>query len=227
MRRFWLIPLILLFSIPSYGFRLTYKEQIYELYHRHLYAAPERSWENIKYLEEALKAPFANPLNARTPIETKKQWEKYRLLFDMHLHLKLCETYLVLGSKFDKRKACFFNAPYRDIILRSLNIAEKIYQFAIPHWEEAEKLAKEAGKSPFIYLEDIQYWEDESYRINHGNLNYGEIIQEELERLRKVRAELEAMDENTFGGPGAYGVADPDEAGELRDLFKDWEGFIQ
>ena len=46
-----------------------------------------------------------------------------------------------------------------------------------------------------MYLTDVQAWEDEAYRIADGSLDYGRIIERELERLAAVRAAFEAMDE--------------------------------
>lgn len=218
---------LLFINHPLWAYKLTYKEQVYELYHRHLYAYPNRTWENLMYLEEALDADFANPLNALTRIETKEEWNKYQKLFDMHIHLKIVENYLILGNKFDKQKAYFYNAPYKDITLRSLDIAEKIYNFALPHWVEAVKLAKETENYPYLFLEGIQFWEDEAYRINHDELNYESIINKQINRLIRVREELNKMDSSTFPGPGENGIADPDKVGELNNLFKDWEGFIK
>jgi len=221
VKRLLVIPLVFL-TLPLWSYPLTYKEQIYELYHRHLYAYPERTWENLRYLEEALEADFANPLNALAQIETEKEWEKYRKLFDMHLHLKIIENYLLLGSKFDKQKAYFYNEPYKPIILRSLNVAEKIYQFALPHWVAAKELANDVSQYSYLFIDDAQYWEDEAYRIQTEDLDYEEIINKQLTRLQRVRTELEEM--NSYGG-GI--VADPQEVGQLTDLFKDWEGFIK
>ena len=41
-------------------------------------------------------------------------------------------------------------------------------------------------------------WEDEYWRIETGDLDYREIIDEQLARLAKVRATFEAMDEKTY-----------------------------
>jgi hypothetical protein len=49
-----------------------------------------------------------------------------------------------------------------------------------------------------VHLPDIQPWEDECWRIETGDLDYREIIDEQLARLAKVRAAFEAMDEKTY-----------------------------
>jgi hypothetical protein len=60
---------------------------------------------------------------------------KYRYLFTMHLNLKLVEEYLALGSKWDKRNAYFYNAPWKDQNLESLKTAETCYKTAEHYWK--------------------------------------------------------------------------------------------
>ncbi|MDR2494178.1 MAG: hypothetical protein LBD24_03035, partial [Spirochaetaceae bacterium] len=95
------------------GYIVEYKEQFYRLYHLHYSQNPADTMENIYWLEQALKADFANPLHALTRIENPTEWEKYRYLFMMHLNLKVVEQYLFLGNKWNKRNAYFFNAPWK------------------------------------------------------------------------------------------------------------------
>ena len=53
-------------------------------------------------------------------------------------------------------------------------------------------------KFRFLFLTDLQYWEDERERIATGSLDYERTIGRELARLEKVRANFLAMDENTY-----------------------------
>ena len=194
----FLIPLfLLLFLEPLVGYKILYKEQLYKLYHLHFYQDPTDCLENIYYLEQALRADFANPLNALAKIETKEEWRHYRILFTMHVNLELVKTYLRLGSKYDKRNAYFFNEPWKETNLKSLSKAKRVYEYARVYWQEAVEAALELP-STYIHLEEIQKWEDEHYRILAGELDYGDIISEQLERVEKVVAEFEAMDENTY-----------------------------
>ena len=50
----------------------------------------------------------------------------------------------------------------------------------------------------WIHLEEIQYWEDEAFRIETGDLDYKDIIEAHLARLNRVRDEFEAMDYDTY-----------------------------
>jgi len=184
--------------VSASAYPVYYKEQYYRLYHINYIQYPDDAIENIYWLEQAKKADFCNPLYALAKIEDEKHWERYRNLFEMHLSLKLIEQHLVLGSKFDKRVAYFYNAPWRDQNLESLKTAESAYRAALAYWPEAKELAAKAMKARFVMLPEVQYWVDEAYRIESGDLDYEDIIGDELKRLEKVRAEFEKMDASTY-----------------------------
>lgn len=188
----------LLFGYP--GYRYLYKEQLYSLYHKHLYMYPERYAENIHWLEQTIKADFANPLNALAHIETKKEWEWYRNLFNMHVNLLLTRNYLQWAKGYYKEHAYFFNEPWKDMNIRSMKKAIALIEVATLYWEEALKNITDikAMKLNFLNLEEIQNWEDEYYRINTRKLNYATIIDRELARIERIKKEFLAMDENTF-----------------------------
>ena len=182
------------------AYYVTYKEQYYRLFHLHYIQYPDDSMENIYWLEEAIKADFANPLYAMALIENETQWEKYRYLFNMHINLKLIEQYLFLGNKWNKRRAYFYNAPWKEQNLESLETAETCYQTALYYWNEALSWAEKAHdrRFRFINLQKIQFWEDEAFRIENGELDYGKTINRELTLLRQVRERFQAMNEHTY-----------------------------
>ena len=193
--------LLLLFVLTSshvYGYKILYAEQYYKLYHQNLYQYPEDFNGNIWYLERALSRPFVNPLNALTTIEDEQVWERYRYLFYMHVNLKLVEQYRYLGSKYDKRVAYFYNAPWKEQNLESLDIAESYYTAAMYYWNEALLWLEKLKELEYFFLSDIQNWEDERYRIITGDLNYKKIIGMDLNRLEEVRVDFLAMDESTY-----------------------------
>jgi hypothetical protein len=192
--------LIIFFSIMmrGYSYRILYAEQYYRLYHLHFYQYPDDCMENINYLEHALKADFCNPLYALARIENKKEWERYRYLFKMHVNLKLVQLYLTLASGYDKRIAYFYNAPWKEQNLKSLAIAENLYMVASGYWEEAKRWSAKLNKLFHYNLEEIQNWEDEHYRIQTKELDYEDIIQSHLKRLEYVRARFQNMDETTY-----------------------------
>lgn len=192
--------LILTAVFPLYSYTVKYKEQFYKLYHIHYNQYPDDTMENIYWLERAVEADFCNPLYALGKINDKNEWEKYRYMFMMHLNLKLVEQHLRLGMKWDKQVAYFYNAPWKEQNLDSLNTAETCYKTALHYWNEAKIWGEKANtkKFKFLFLTDLQFWEDERERIATGELDYERTISRELERLEKVRAEFLAMDENTY-----------------------------
>jgi hypothetical protein len=190
------VLVLLTAAIPVNGYFVTYKEQFYRLFHLHYIQYPDDTMENIYWLEQAVKADFANPLYALALIENETQWEKYRYLFSMHLNIKLIEQYLLLGNKWNKRKAFFYNAPWRDQNIESLETAETCYRTALYYWDEALKWWKKANDRRFrwIDLPKVQFWQDEAFRIENGTLNYARTINRELESLQKVREQFKAME---------------------------------
>lgn len=194
------IILALFGTAQASAYFVQYKEQYYRLYHLHYIQYPDDTMENIYWLEKAIQADFANPLYALALIENETQWEKYRSLFMMHMNLKLIEQYLLLGSKWDKRNAYFYNAPWKEENLESLKTAETCYNAALSYWKTAKDWANKAAEKRFrfIFLERVQFWEDEAARIGEGSLDYERIVNRELARLQKVREKFQAMDEKTY-----------------------------
>ncbi|MCL2190457.1 MAG: hypothetical protein FWB79_00525 [Treponema sp.] len=182
-------------AVPADAYTVTFKEQFYRLFHMHLTRDPDNFIENIFWLERALAADFANPLHALALIETEIQWELYRYLFMMHLNVKMVEQYLFLGNMWNKRRAFFFNAPWRDQNLESLEIAEKTFRAAMYYWEAAQRWAALARDRRFRFVElpRVQFWVDSAYRIETGDLNYGRTIRRELANIQRVREQFRAM----------------------------------
>ena len=191
-----LLLLALLPALPLDAYFVTYKEQFYRLFHLNFNQYPDDTMENIYWLEQALKADFANPLYALALIENETQWEKYRYLFMMHVNLKLVQQYLFLGNKWNKRNAYFYNAPWRDQNLESLDIAENCFRNALYYWDQALVWAERANDRRFrwINLARVQFWEDEAFRIERSTLDYGKTISRELEFLQRVRERFQQME---------------------------------
>ena len=188
---------LILFSatVPSHAHPIVFKEQFYRLFHMHLQRDPDNFIENIYWLERALAADFANPLFALALIETETQWELYRYLFRMHLNVKLVEQYLFLGSMWSRRRAFFFNAPWREENLESLEIAEDTFRAAMHFWDEAQRWAALARDRRFRFIElpRVQFWVDSAYRIEIGDLDYGRTIRRELANIERMREQFQAM----------------------------------
>jgi hypothetical protein len=185
---------------PLNAYFVTYKEQYYRLFHLHYMQYPDDTMENIYWLEQAVQADFANPLYALARIENETQWEKYRYLFNMHVNLKLIEQYLFLGNKWNKRNAYFYNAPWKEQNLESLETAETCFRTARYYWQAAMEWAQKAQdrRFRFINLQKVQFWEDEALRMETGELDYEKTINRELALLQKVRDTFQAMNETTY-----------------------------
>jgi hypothetical protein len=117
----------------------------------------------------------------------------------MHIYIKLIEQYMFLGNKWNKRNAYFYNAPWRDQNIESLEIAEGCFRTALFYWDEVLAWAQKANERRFrwIHLEGVQFWEDEAFRIESGSLNYRRTAERELASLQRVRERFEAM-ENSY-----------------------------
>ena len=188
------------FSSPAFSYVAKYKEDYYKLYHIHYQQLPDDCIENIYWLEQAVKADFANPYYAMAKIETEIQWEKYRCLFMMHVNLKLIEQHLRLGRIYDKQVAYFYDAPWKEEYKRNLEKSKSCYEACYYYLEEAKLWAEKASVSKFNFLclTDIQNWEDERERVSTGTLNYKRTLDRELERLNKVLDDLNAMEERKY-----------------------------
>ena len=192
---------LVLFFIPlqnADAYMVKYKEDWYKLFHVHYQQYPDDCMENIYWLEKAVEADFCNPLYADAKITTEKEWEKYRYLFQMHINLKLIEQHLRLGRVYDKKCIYFYDAPWKEEYLSNMEKALSCYKAGLYYWKEA-KIWYEKANVPtfrFLYIEDLQFWEDERERIFTGELNYEKTINREVERLEKNISELKAMDEN-------------------------------
>ena len=198
-RRFLILGILLATAVVAgVGYPVYFKEQFYKLFHTHYIQYPDDAIENIYWLEQARKADFCNPLYALAKIPDTTHWERYRHLFNMHIDLELIRQHLYLGAKYDKQVAYFYNAPWKDQNLESLKIAETAYLAALAYWPDAKAHAARAQRMRWIYLPDVQYWDDEAFRITNGDLDYARIIERQLERLRIVRSEFEKMDGTTY-----------------------------
>jgi hypothetical protein len=184
---------------PS-AYMVKYKEDYYRLFHVHYQQFPDDCMENIYWLEKAVQADFANPLYAEAKIETEKDWEKYKFLFQMHVNLKLIEQHQRLGRIYDKKVAHFYDAPWKDTYVENLKKALSCYQAGLYYWTEAKLWAEKANvaKFRFLFLTDIQNWEDERERIADGSLNYEKILNRDIARVQKVIAEFEAMESKEY-----------------------------
>ncbi|MCQ2575533.1 MAG: hypothetical protein MJ162_02240 [Treponema sp.] len=190
---------LIFFSIPltkGNAYAVIYKEEWYKLFHTHYQQYPDDCSENIFWLEKAAKADYCNPQFLGFKVETEKQWEKYRYLFQMHINLKIIEQYMRMGRIYDKKIVLFYDAPYKDEYQRNLEKTLACYETALYYWTEAKVWYEKANESKFrfLFIEARQNWEDERERIFTGELNYEKICTREINRVKKNLEELKQMD---------------------------------
>ena len=198
-------PLSILLLVISAGFlgaypatRLRYAEDFYELYHRHMYPAADDIMENLVWLERALESSFRNPLYALAVVDNPTENRRYQSLFRMHVNLEIVKLFRTFGSRYQKFTAYFYNYPWKQQNLESLDTAEALYTQAFYYWDQALVHAKAAWRYRLINLEEIQAWEDENYRVMTGDLDYSDILSRDLRKIRQVRQDFEAMDSSTY-----------------------------
>lgn len=193
-----IFSIILLTFLPSSlsAYMVKYKEDWYKLYHVHYQQYPDDCIENIYWLEKAVQADFCNPQFVDIKIETEKEWEKYRYLFQMHINLKLIEQHLRLGRSYDKKCIYFYDAPWKDEYLNNMQKALSCYQAGLYYWQEAKVWCEKANAASFnfLFITGKQNWEDERERIANGDLDYEKMLNREISRLEKNIKELHEMD---------------------------------
>ena len=66
------------------------------------------------------------------------------------------------------------------------------------YWKDAQSYSTEATNKPILWLDGLQVWTDEQWRIETGDLDYTKIIQKQLNRVAGVRAQFKAMGPSTY-----------------------------
>lgn len=199
IRFFALLILFSFIKIDDINARvLKFKEEFYQLYHIHYQQFPDDCIQNIYWLEQAVRADFCNPLYAMAKITTEDQYEKYRYLFMMHLNLKLIEQHLRLGRIYDKKALYFYDAPWKDEYKNNLLKTKSCYEAGYYYWKEANLWAEKAniGKFRYLFIQELQNFEDERERIGTGELDYKKILDRELKRVNKILSEIEELEKS-------------------------------
>ena len=85
---------------------------------------------------------------------------------------------------------------WKDEYLANLKKTKACYEAGYYYWKEASLWAEKAniGKFRFLFIQELQNWEDERERIGTGELNYKTMLDRELKRVNGIIAEIEAID---------------------------------
>ncbi|AAX17288.1 hypothetical protein [Borrelia hermsii] len=180
---------ILLITNINASSKFFYAEQWYVIFNEQMKKTPDDYKRNIFFLQNALKYPFGNPNYSLSKVETREEWNKYKLLFKMHVNLLLVKQHLYLGNLFDTRHTYFYKTPKKKGILANLNQATNFYKLAASYYTEALKYHEQLHKYKFTKMQSdgITNWEDEYHRIEMKELNYYDIIKRELIRIEKTK----------------------------------------
>ncbi len=165
-----------------------YLEDYYLLFGIKLYYNESSLRKNIEMLKIGLKCKFRHPSLALIKVESDDEYRKYRELMFMHINLMIMRNYLKIGSKYDKKNIKFSDSTFAKDINNSLDISKKLYQEAIPYWEDAKKYAIESSKIKITtHLSNI---ESERYNIIKGDLDFGKIINAHITAVDKKQEKL-------------------------------------
>ena len=173
--------------------KLRYKEEFYRLYYLPQYSSQTDYNRNIYWLQMAMKIQFAPPIQALTICKTKKQYEKYRLLLKMHLNYLMAKNHVYIAARYDKHEPVWFNQPYKEDILKSLDIAEYHYQCAENYWNEMLKY-KEAAEIIKKTRIELDFLEDMIHKVNVEDVNYKRVVDRKLNKLKKTRLFFNSME---------------------------------
>jgi hypothetical protein len=168
-----------------------YLEDYYLLFGMKLYYDESSLRKNIEMLKTSLNVKFRHPSQALVETDTEQEYLKYRKLMFMHINIMIMRNYLKIGSKYDKIKVRFHDAPFAKEIIESLDIAIDIYKQAIPYWEEAKKHATAA--SEIKITTKMSNIESERYRIVRGELDFNKIINNHIASSERKKRELQKI----------------------------------
>ena len=165
-----------------------YLEDYYLLFGMKLYYNENSLRKNIEMLKTGLNCKFRHPSQALVKVDTEEEYLKYRKLMFMHINIMIMRNYLKIGSRYDKRNIKFYDAAFAKDINDSLDIARKMYEEAIPYWEEARRLAEESSRIKITTkLSNI---ESERYKIIRGELDFMKIITTHITGVNKKQEKL-------------------------------------
>ena len=167
--------------------QLLYKEEFYRLYYLPLYHTQHDYNRNIFWLQIAMKAAWAPPIQALVISKKPVEYQKYQLLIRMHLNYLMTKNAVYLGARYDKHEPRWFNKPYKKEILESLEIARYYYLTALRSWQEVLKYKKElqTPKFKFIHI-DLFFTEDMIVRIDSKDLNYERVVKRQLAKIEQT-----------------------------------------
>ena len=168
---------------------LKTKEDFLKIYNQWLYSDLDSTSRNIYFLELAYVAGYNHPIQALTTITNEIQFDRYKYLLQMHICTLLTQEYINYGYFFVKEHVYFYNQEFKTNYLNGYDVAEFYFNGARKYWNEAVSNAQFAD-SIKGWRTDLNYYEDEIYRIKTGDLNYYKVLDNLMVRVNNNRAEI-------------------------------------
>ena len=165
---------------PGAARRLYYAEEFY-LYVMNLYHTNPNLERNVRFMQWALDAPFDNPVRSLALIRTENDFERYKLLFKLHVNMLIIDSTLQLARRFDKEHVYFFNLWWAQSLKESFTFARYNYETSLNYWDEVLKYAVALDKLPGRL--NLEAWEDEYESIRSGEFDYAKIVAKHLAKL--------------------------------------------
>ena len=181
-----LIVLSLFFILASdlYSRKLRYMEEFYRLYYLPQYFNKYDLRRNMVWLQTALKCHFDQPIRALVPVKTEREYEKYQMLLMTHINYLMTKNSVFLGARFDKHEPRFYNKPFKEDILKSLEWARYYYQTALNYWDIVLDYKEIVEEYDDVEV-DIKFVNDLMYKIEVGDVDYYRVVNRKLEQLEE------------------------------------------
>jgi hypothetical protein len=69
---------------------------------------------------------------------------------------------------------------------------------AYGYWAKAQEWSAKAWALRAVHLDHVEEWETENFRVETRDLDYKDIIDTQLARVARVRADFQKMDSKTY-----------------------------
>jgi hypothetical protein len=165
-----------------------YLEDYYLLYGMKQYYDENSLRANIGRMEAALGSKFRHPSEALVKVQTEEEYNKYKELMYMHINMLIMRDIMKIAVRYDKQKIYFYNLDFAQTISESLDEADKIYEQALPYWDEAKRRAQNATR--FKITTEMSFIESERFSIVKGETDFRKIIGKHRESIKKKKQQL-------------------------------------
>ena len=166
--------------------KLKFKEEFYRLYYLPSYANKYDYARNIFWLEIAIKAPWAPPIQALIISEDERSYQKYQLMLYFHLNYLMARNTMYWASRYDKHEPVWFNKTYKEDILKSLEIAKYHYNNSLYYWQEMLNYKEQIQQIHDRHL-NLEFINNVIFKIDQNDINFERVINRQLKHIEKTK----------------------------------------